>query len=427
MKKKERECWFCTHSRGLYGKSQIMLLGVEEEAAMPKNNHKVKRSEKTKNAYLLFVAGLMFISGATGFAASFQGLGDLPGGAYKSYAYGVSGDGSVGVGYSESASAYHQAFLWTASGGMIGLGIGNTYSDAYGVSSNGSVVIGDAYLPTREAFRWTSEGGMVGLGYLTGAIKSGASGVSADGAVVVGYSSTSPTVNEATRWTSGGGMVGLGDLSGGDFSSFASGVSADGSAVVGYGTSASGHEAFRWTSASGMVGLGDLAGGSFDSYANAVSADGSVVVGRGSSALGYEAFRWTSGGEMVGLGDFAGGEFRSNALATSADGSIVVGSSSSTFNVNSYARYGEAFYWTESGGMQNLKDMLINFGADLTAWDSTTWTLTAATGISADGKTIVGYGFNGASPEAWIATIPEPATMCLLGLGVLGLLKNRRA
>src|SRR3972149_267880 len=119
---------------------------------MPKNNHKVKRSEKMKNAYLLFVAGLMFISGATGFAASFQGLGDLAGGEYKSYAYGVSGDGSVVAGYSVSDSG-REVFRWTAEGGMVSLG--NAYT-AYGVSSNGSVIVGDSYFGTssRQAFRW---------------------------------------------------------------------------------------------------------------------------------------------------------------------------------------------------------------------------------------------------------------------------------
>ncbi len=383
---------------------------------MPKNNHKVKRSEKKKNVYLLFAVGLMLVSGASAFAAaSFQGLGDLTGGAYQSRAYSVSPEGSVVVGYGNSSYG-QEAFRWTAGGGMVSLS--NTCTAySYGVSSNGSVVIGDAYLPTREAFRWTSEGGMVGLGYLTGASKSGASGVSADASVVVGYSSVSSTVGQAFRWTSGGGMVGLGDLPGGLYFSQAYGVSTDGSVVAGYGTSASGKEAFRWTSGSGMVGLGDLAGGTFGSYANAVSADGAVVVGYGTSALGQEAFRWTAAGGLVGLG------VKSNALAVSADGSIVVGTTSS--DLNSY--YGEAFIWTESGGMQSLKDVLVGLGADLTAWDSTTWKLTAATGISADGKTIVGYGLNGASPEAWIATIPEPATMCLLGLGGLGLLKKRRA
>lgn len=366
---------------------------------------------------IYLAVGLIVIAGASGFAAaSFRGLGDLTGGAYKSSAYGVSPEGSVVVGYGNS-SLGQQGFYWTPGSGMAA--IANTYT-AYGVSSNGSVVIGDAYLPTREAFRWTSEGGMVGLGYLPGATKSGASAISANGAVVVGYSSVSYTQGEAFRWTISGGMVGLGDLPGGLTFSQAFGVSSDGSVIVGYGTSASGIEAFRWTSGSGMVGLGDLAGGTFESNANAVSADGSVAVGYGYSASGQEAFRWTSGGGMVGLGDLAGGAFKSNAMAVSADGSIVVGTSSSA--LNSY--YGEAFIWTESGGMQSLKDVLVSLGADLTAWNSTTWKLTAATGISADGKTIVGYGFNGSSPEAWIATIPEPATLLLLGLG--GLLIRRK-
>ncbi|MCH7603269.1 MAG: hypothetical protein IIB54_10920, partial [Planctomycetes bacterium] len=54
---------------------------------------------------------------------------------------------------------------------------------------------------------------------------------------------------------------GLGDLPGGSISSGAWGVSADGSVVVGVSSSTSGQEAFRWTSGGGMVGLGDLAGG----------------------------------------------------------------------------------------------------------------------------------------------------------------------
>src|SRR3989338_1056297 len=55
----------------------------------------------------------------------------------------------------------------------------------------------------------------------------------------------------------------LGDLSGGGFYSYASGVSADGSVVVGGGVSASGGEAFRWTSGGGMAALGGLSGGGF--------------------------------------------------------------------------------------------------------------------------------------------------------------------
>ena len=94
---------------------------------------------------------------------------------------------------------------------------------------------------------------------------------------------------------------GLGDLPGGSTFSNANGVSLDGSVVVGSSTSASGSEAFRWTSGDGMVGLGDLPGGSFFSVANAVSSDGSVVVGRGTSASGSEAFIWDASNGMRNL------------------------------------------------------------------------------------------------------------------------------
>ena len=115
-----------------------------------------------------------------------------------------------------------------------------------------------------------------GLGDLPGlTFFSQAYGVSTDGSVVVGHG-TSASGFEAFRWTQRGGKEGLGDLPGGEFDSWAFGVSTDGSVVVGHGTSASGDEAFRWTQ-SGMVGLGDLPGGNFKSGASDVSADGSVI------------------------------------------------------------------------------------------------------------------------------------------------------
>ncbi|MBX9792466.1 MAG: PEP-CTERM sorting domain-containing protein [Pirellulales bacterium] len=377
----------------------------------------------------LILAGLIALALATPARAgafSFQGLGDLPGGGFGSYAYGVSADGSVVVGFGSSASA-SEAFRWTSDGGvgqvnMVGLGDlpgGGFGSRASDVSADGSVVVGSRQSTSgTEAFRWTSGEGMVGLGDLPGGIfYSQAAGVSADGSVVVGFGS-SASASEAFRWTSGGGagqgtMVGLGDLPGGIFSSYANGVSADGSVVVGYGLSASGYEAFRWTSGGGagqgtMVGLGDLPGGIFDSYANGVSADGSVVVGRGNSASGFEAFRWTSGGGLVGLGDLPGGTFYSYANGVSADGAVVVGSSTSASGY-------EAFRWTSGGGLVSLRELLVNQGVT----NVTGWTLTQATAVSADGRTIVGRGINpDGNGEAWIATVPEPSTITLAASGL---------
>jgi len=79
--------------------------------------------------------------------ASFQGLGDLPGGQVFSSAFAVSADGSVVVGASKSAlsGSDYEAFRWTRIGGMIGLGDlpGAAFASvARGVSSDGLTVVG---------------------------------------------------------------------------------------------------------------------------------------------------------------------------------------------------------------------------------------------------------------------------------------------
>ena len=73
--------------------------------------------------------------------------------------------------------------------------------------------------------------------------------------------------------------------------------------------------------------------------------------------------------------------------------------------------------------MQNLKDILVNeHGLNLDGW-----LLREAADISYDGLTIVGHGYNpNGNIEAWIATIPEPSTIILFGLGSLTLLRRRK-
>ncbi|OPF19423.1 PEP-CTERM sorting domain-containing protein [Microcystis aeruginosa KW] len=332
-------------------------------------------------------------------AASFQGLGGLPG-SFSSSATGVSADGSVVVGSSTRTPMWTtEAFRWTQATGMVGLGDlpgGSFYSDANGVSADGSVVVGISNIGNgSEAFRWTQATGMVGLGNLSGWNSSSASGVSADGSVVVGTASPTGPDGEVFRWTQATGMVGLGNLSRG-YLSPGPRVSADGSVVVGYSTS--NYEASRWTQATGTVGLGNLEwqwGGFGEAFG--VSADGSVVVGYSSDDVSFEAFRWTQQTGMVGLGHLPSVDFRFFSLASgvSGDGSVVVGYSES-------ANGDEAFIWNSTQGMRSLQQVLSNdYGLDLTGW-----TLLGASAISADGLTIVGFGTNPlGQSEAWIARL----------------------
>jgi probable HAF family extracellular repeat protein len=355
----------------------------------------------------------------------FMGLGDLPGGQSSSFAEAVSADGSAVVGYSYSALG-QEAFRWTASEGMVGLGDvpgGPFASWAQGVSADGSVVVGFGRSAVGdEAFMWTP-GGVTLLGDLPGGIhQSVARDVSDDGSVIVGNSASSSGA-EAFRWTASTGMVGLGDVAGGLFSSVGTAVSTDGSVVVGWGRPGGDFEleASRWTASTGMLGLGDLPGGPHYGQASDVSADGSVVVGGSKTGPGFDdthAFRWTAGSGMVDLGLMPGhGSWASPPIsvanAVSADGSIVVGSASSPTS-------NEAFIWDEANGMRQVDQILIALGLDLGDW-----TLITATGVSADGLTITGWGSPGGigsgTYEAWIAVIPEPNTALLLMSGLLGL------
>jgi probable HAF family extracellular repeat protein len=107
--------------------------------------HTVHRVRVVGHVFTMFVSFGMMTSAVSG--ASFQSLGYLPGGTFlSSSAYAVSADGTTVVGTSQSSNGL-EAFRWTARSGMIGLGDlpgGGFRSVAYGVSADGSVIVGQA-------------------------------------------------------------------------------------------------------------------------------------------------------------------------------------------------------------------------------------------------------------------------------------------
>jgi probable HAF family extracellular repeat protein len=344
-------------------------------------------------------------------SVSFVGLGTLPTGTY-SQARGISGNGSVAVGLSNiNATSFVRAYRWSSGGGMTNLGTfpGGDYSIANAANPDGSAVVGFSNTSSNglyTAFRWTSGGGMTNLGTLPGTgSQSYGQAVSTDGSVVVGEAGPS-SAYRAFRWSSGTGMVDLGTLPGHTYSE-ADAVSGDGSVVVGRSGAVGTNLAYRWTSATGMQSLGTLPGGTTDAGAFAITRDASVIVGYSNSSVGRRAFRWTQGTGMVSLG-VAPGSSSSFAAAVSGDGSAIVGDS------------GLAAYWTASLGMVNLNTYLPTLGINLSGWS-----LTSARGISEDGLTITGIGDHNGNNEAWVVTIPGPGSAALLALAGAAMIRRR--
>lgn len=303
----------------------------------------------------------------------------------------------------------------------------DTFARATAVSGDGTTVVGSVGEGTPAAFRW-NDGSFDLLGTLTDGIDSEAVAVNGDGSVIVGDAQVSEEGNVtyvAFQWDSGV-MTALGLLDNGTFSR-ATGISADGTHVVGYGDRDGEDRGIRWDS--GAIGTvhaidpirpltvsdnGQIVGGFLfagsptgvpilfdapvvteldiplnftggqvlDVTPNAAIATGFVING---SSL-RRAIRWT-GTSALSLGTLEGS---SEARSISADGSVVVGLSA-----------GQAWIWEMNQGMRPLAEVLSELGVDLTGW-----TLTEASGVSADGKVIVGTGQRGTRTEAWLAELP---------------------
>jgi probable HAF family extracellular repeat protein len=358
---------------------------------------------------------------AAPFAASFQGLGNLPGGdPPHSIPWDISPNGTIVVGESQSPNGL-EAYRWSADTGMVALGsLGGEdfFSTAWRISADGRVIVGASRSPSSgertEAFRWTAELGMVGMGDLPGGVfSSSARGVSADGSVITGVSTSelAPSFGELFRWTESTGLEGLGTLGGSEIpAGIPWQISRDGTTIVGWSSSENGREAFRWTRSEGMVGLGDLPGPFFDSQATDVSADGSIVIGIADGLEGVTSFRWTAATGMVDLGrpPGAGG---SSLLGASADGSAAIGDSPFIGDV-------VPIIWDETHGMRNLVDVLeeLGLGPAMAGWD-----LETATAISPDGLTVGGWGYNPqGNVEAWLAYLGEPSVVEVPALSSLG-------
>ena len=314
-------------------------------------------------------------------AGSFHEIGQIT-------PYAASGDGSLVAGYRNVPCEY---FTWTEATGVVGIGgacPGGGGGGTPELSNDGRRISGTYLNPVSgvremsyydvDTATWHPLGGMGAS--LDGTMSTGY-GVSGDGTSVVGFSwNNPPPFGTAMQWTEGGSNVSLGSTVPGS-SSRANSVDFDGDTVVGWQDSSSG---FR----QGAVWENGIQTRIFDSVGNPlgeasdVSADGNWVVGVGVSAH-TDAWRWSQATGAQSLGNvFTPGE-PGFATAISDDGSKIVGA----YRFGPPATSGDGFIWFEGQGMFDLTAYATSRGIDIQ-----NHRLALPLGISADGKTVVGMG-----------------------------------
>lgn len=317
----------------------------------------------------------------------------------------MSADGSVFVGGASQGLFTMRAVRWSNYGGNSDLlaGPGGAQSNATGVSADGSVIVGGIEIDgTSQAVVWTNNHPPRVLDNLPGTTDSLALGVSANGQFVVGSSTTSSFNDRAVLWKlADNTLVDLSQTallrSPGVTDSRAIAVSRNGDIVAGNYSTADNNLSFIWrsgTNTSQQLAL-LTAGGYTNSDVVGMSANGAVIAGtQTTNDYQSQAVYWTSAdGVAHGIGTLGlnGDHTFSRASAISANGQVIVGESDY-----------RAFRWSQQGGMQSVAQWLATAKVAI----GNRLVLQRATATNKDGSVITGWGMDERErPIAWIARV----------------------
>lgn len=246
------------------------------------------------------------------------GITNVVGSGPNSQARSITRDGRFIVGWQADAGGTRRGRLWDSAGVVLGdsAWLGDS-SEVVDVSDDAGVIVGHSVTGSRqEAFRRLASGEVHGLGFLdpTNPTRSSrAIAVSNDGHVIVGTERTND-VNAGFRWTEEGGLVPLPNDARG-FPMQPNSVSADGSVIVGFSTTRIATDALGmiWTKDGGLkeiksylLSLGLPVEGYHFRAVRTVSADGLTIAGvadkiGGASNYGFVATIPTPGTGACGL------------------------------------------------------------------------------------------------------------------------------
>lgn len=338
-------------------------------------------------------------------------------GGTQSIGYGVNDQGSVAGFTRVTLNNASRGFISHQGGSLIDIGsIGGVESVARDINNQGLLTGRSRNAQGRyHAFAGNPASGLSDLGTLGGSHSQG--NAINDNGQVAGYSNISgDAYYHAFVGAAGGGLTDLGTLGGS--TSYAWDINDNGDAV-GYaftsGNAAS--HAFIGNATEGLTDLGTLGGS--HSYAFGVNNNARVT---GYSYLANSstarAFIGDATGGLISIGSLNG---QSSIGRGINDSDRIVGRSLSSTGAN------HAFVWDPIDGMFDLNDLV----SDLTGWTR----LTDAWDISNSGY-ITGYGdiVNGQQRAFLLepiadnanGNVPEPLTLALFGLGLLGVASHRR-
>ena len=252
--------------------------------------------------------------------------------------------------------------------------------------------------------KWSEDSGLAVIGEVTGdETISGTASISNDARYIAGTMTNPETgKNEMARYDNATDSWSyLGVLNAESEGSFAWGMTADGSTVVGLG-GISGWEshAVKWTQATGLVDLGSTVPAA-SSRANGISDDASTIVGWQDDDFGERfAVYWKNGVQSFitnGTNNISG-----EGQAATPDGRTIVGMAQEAE---------EAFIWNVDEGYTSIKHQDPMY-------------IGGASGVSDDGKTVVGYfrpwGAPATSGEGFIWTKETGAVNLNLYVAGLG-------
>ena len=297
------------------------------------------------------------------------------------------------------------AFYWMPTSGTRSIGGRSTNA----VSRDGKTIIGRA-LDTRgfeNAAIWKDGAGWRLLGSFTpdaqpcDDLLSGSFGASDDGRVVVGLGWNGCRHAHAFRWEESTGMVDLGSTTAN--SSRANDVSGDGRIVVGWQEDATGfRQGAKWVNLQQQLIFGPrgVVGEAF-----AANRDGSFIVGahcEPANPIVRSAWTWSASAgvqcyPMTRPPTIPNYPYSTFMFSTSDDGRVIGGAFS--FGLDS-----EALIWLDGQGYflsQYLRDH--GYPNAFRGWVNTGF----ITGVSPDGRTLVGYGAGPRAFQGYMVILPE--------------------